>query len=625
MDRNTTFAFILIGAILILWMYLNAPSPEEYQKNQKGKDTTQVVVDSAKIKQEAEKKVEKKKETPPLVEAPADYGKFFSADTAKKNEKTITIENDLAVIELSTKGGNFVRYYLKKFNNWYSAGEENKDPLKQSVQLINYPEGGSYDLAFVTSDGKAINTGRLFFTTDAKKTKYKLTGKDSVTISFKLKAGDGKYINKIYTFYGDKYSINSEIELKGMNSLISNNAYDLVWGNGIRFTEKNSVDEANYSDASVYYGGEQVVVDASDEKKPTEEDFNGRIDWLGVRNKYFAAIIAPKNPSGVDGAYIKGTRQMINKVGVKEFYNAHLIIPFNNQSEVKNSFLLYIGPVDYDILATYNRNLQSIVDFGSFLGLKFLVRPIAEYILLPLFNFLHTFIPNYGWVIIVFSLIIKFVLYPLTKQSYQSMKKMQMLQPKINELKEKYKDDQQKQQKETMKLYSTYGVNPAGGCLPLLLQMPIFVALWGLFKIAIELRQQPFMFWIKDLSAPDEILNLGFKLPLFGIQHISGLALLMGITTFVQQKMSTKDPKQQALVYVMPVMLTLMFMSFPSGLNLYYFMFNVFSIAQQYYINHKHDGMELVPVKNPKKKKGFMQKLMETAEQNAKVQQKKRK
>ena len=200
-----------------------------------------------------------------------------------------------------------------------------------------------------------------------------------------------------------------------------------------------------------------------------------------------------------------------------------------------------------------------------------------------------------------------------------------MLQPKINELKEKYKDDQQKQQKETMKFYSTYGVNPAGGCLPLLLQMPIFVALWGLFKIAIELRQQPFMFWIKDLSAPDEIINLGFKLPLFGIQHISGLALLMGITTFVQQKMSTKDPKQQALVYVMPVMLTLMFMSFPSGLNLYYFMFNVFSIAQQYYINHKHDGMELVPVKNPNKKKGFMQKLMETAEQNSKAQQKKRK
>ncbi|MEO8399429.1 MAG: YidC/Oxa1 family membrane protein insertase, partial [Ignavibacteriaceae bacterium] len=135
------------------------------------------------------------------------------------------------------------------------------------------------------------------------------------------------------------------------------------------------------------------------------------------------------------------------------------------------------------------------------------------------------------------------------------------------------------------------------------------------------LRQQPFLGWITDLSSPDEIFDLGFKLPLFGVQHISGLALLMGITTFVQQKMSVKDPKQQALIYIMPVMLTLMFMSFPSGLNLYYFMFNVFSIAQQYYINHKHDGMVLEPVKNPKKSKGFMQKMMEAAEQNTKAQQ----
>ncbi|MDX1427540.1 MAG: membrane protein insertase YidC, partial [Salegentibacter mishustinae] len=202
--------------------------------------------------------------------------------------------------------------------------------------------------------------------------------------------------------------------------------------------------------------------------------------------------------------------------------------------------------------------------------------------------------------------------------------KMQLLQPKITEIKEKLKDDQQKMSKETMKLYKTYGVNPAGGCLPLLLQMPIFVALWGLFQTAIELRQQPFIFWIKDLSTPDVIYNLGFKLPLFGIQQISGLALLMGITTFIQQKMSMKDPKQQALIYIMPVMLTILFMSFPSGLNLYYFMFNLLSIAQQYYINHKHSDMVLEPVKNQNKKPGFMDRLMEAAEQKSKSQQKRK-
>lgn len=205
------------------------------------------------------------------------------------------------------------------------------------------------------------------------------------------------------------------------------------------------------------------------------------------------------------------------------------------------------------------------------------------------------------------------------------MKKMQLLQPKITELKEKYKEDQQKVQKETMKLYQTYGVNPAGGCLPIVLQMPIFVALWGLFQAAIELRQQPFILWIKDLSAPDVIYDLGFKLPLVGLQEISGLAMLMGITTYFQQKMSIKDPKQQALVYMMPVMLTILFMTFPSGLNLYYFMFNVLSIAQQYYINHKQSDVELVPVDPSKRKKGFMQRLMDSAEQQSKQKQKNRK
>jgi YidC/Oxa1 family membrane protein insertase len=178
--------------------------------------------------------------------------------------------------------------------------------------------------------------------------------------------------------------------------------------------------------------------------------------------------------------------------------------------------------------------------------------------------------------------------------------------------------------KETMRMYKTYGVNPAGGCLPMLLQMPIFVALWGIFRTAIELRQQPFLLWIKDLSQPDVIYDLGFKFPMFGIQEISGLALLMGITTFIQQKMTMKDPKQQAMVYIMPVFLTILFMSFPSGLNLYYFLFNLLSIAQQQYINHQHNGMELVPVKDADKKQGFMTRLMNAAEQQKKNQQKRK-
>jgi len=195
-----------------------------------------------------------------------------------------------------------------------------------------------------------------------------------------------------------------------------------------------------------------------------------------------------------------------------------------------------------------------------------------------------------------------------------------MLQPKIAELKEKFKDDPQKINKETMKLYSTYGINPAGGCLPLLLQMPILVALWGLFNVAIELRQAHFVWWINNLSAPDVIFTLPFRIPLFGINQISALPLLLGITMFIQQKMTVKDPTQKMLVYMMPVMFTLMFMGFPSGLNLYYFMFNLFSIIQQYYVNHSHANVELVPVKNPKKSGGFMSRMMEAAEKQSQNQ-----
>jgi YidC/Oxa1 family membrane protein insertase len=626
MDRNTILAFVLISAILIVWLFLNSPQPPA--PTSKGADSTLGSQDITKEKlQETKQKTGLNTNLSDLKQSydSLKFGLFFTAPHGE--EKIITVENDLVKMELSTRGGNIKKYYLKKFKNWYSIDvEKEKDFYYEHVQLINYSKGGDYNLSFVTSDGKAINTGNLDFSFSGDKNYYKLSKNDSVTLYFSLNVDKNKKIIKSFTAYGDKYVLNTEVELNEMESVISNGAIDLVWDNGIRFVEENTVDEANYSNASAFYGGEQVIIDAKSAGEVVEKDFTGRVDWIAVRNKYFTAIISPKNPNNIDGGYIKGEHAAMNNQGIKETYTTRLIIPLKNANSEKHEFSLYIGPVDYDILKKEGNNLEKIVDFGSFFGLKFIVRPIAEYVLLPLFSFLHIFIPNYGFVIIVFSLIIKIVLYPLTKSSLQSMKKMQLLQPKITEIKEKFKDDAQKMNKETMKLYSTYGVNPAGGCLPLILQMPIFVAMWGLFQVAIELRQQPFLWWIKDLSRPDIIASLPLKIPLFGIDKISGLALLMGITTFVQQKMTMKDPKQQSLVYIMPVMLTLMFMSFPSGLNLYYFMFNLFSILQQFYVNKKHDNVVLEPVaQKPGKKKGFMERLMETAEQSAKAQQQKRK
>lgn len=615
MDKQTTIAFVLIGAILILWMYISAPDPNQQPK--KKENTTQTT-------NQADNKTVK---TDSLSETVVDNKEL----TVRQNnlpqipEESIYIETELARFELSNKGANFKKIFLKKFNNWYSADKKDKQNLGSYVQLIDYKLGGSYDVSFVSIDGRGINTKDFTFNSDKSPSTYTLSKKDSLVLNYSVETEPGRVLTKSYTFFADKYEVKSKISFDGYTNSINTNSYDLIWSNGIRSVERNSVDEANYSNSSVYYGDEQVIVDAKSVGEKEVKEFRGKVDWLTVRNKYFAAIIIPDDPKKVDGAYIEGKRSSVGNDGVHETYNSRLTVQYQNQNVESQTFTLYIGPVDYKELESYGKNLVRIVDFGSFFGLKFIVRPIAEYILLPMFLFLHSIIPNYGFVLLVFSIIIKIIVYPLTKSSYQSMKKMQALQPMITEIKEKFKDDPQKMNKETMKLYSTYGINPAGGCLPMLLQMPVFVALWGMFQSAIALRQQPFFGWIKDLSQPDVIFNLGYKLPLFGVQEISGLALLMGITTFFQQKMTIKDPKQQAMIYMMPVMLTLLFMSFPSGLNLYYFMFNILSIAQQYYINHKGGKVELVPVANPNKKKGFMSRLMEAAEEQAKVQQKKRK
>ena len=624
MDRNTIIAFVLIGAVLVLWLYLNTPETSETQTTEK--ESKELLQTDTIISDKDDGVVIEQPEKTTVKEEPRDSVERLGIFTEHISDagRIITVETNLAIYELSTLGANFHKVYLKNYKNWYSAGiNDNGDYYKTAIQLINYSIGNAYDISFITTDGKAIDTRRLNFSSVSDE-KYTLVKGDSLELEFKLILGNDRSIVKKYKFFSDLYTIESNIDLINMNGLISNNSYDVVWNSGIRFVEENSVNEANYSNASLYYGDEKVVFDAPSDGEKIDADFNGRVDWLALRNKYFAAVIIPSNPSSLEGAYLEGYSEPQPDNGIKEIYGARLIIPFKGTNLEKASFRLYVGPVDYDRLKGIGYNLEALVDFGTFFGLKFIVRPIAEFILLPLFNFIHLFIPNYGFVIIVFSLIIKIVVYPLTKKSYKSMKKMQLLQPKILEIKEKYKDDPQKMNKETMKLYQTYGVNPAGGCLPLLLQMPIFIALWGLFQAAIELRQQPFILWIKDLSRPDVIYDLGFQLPLFGIQQISGLALLMGITTFAQQKMSIKDPKQQSLIYIMPVMLTILFMTFPSGLNLYYFMFNVFSIAQQYYINHKQDDVELKPVDPSKKKKGFMSRLMEAAEQQAKQQKKRR-
>ncbi len=621
MDKQTTLAFVLIGLILIVWLYFNSPAPPPPQ-NQKAQDSTLV---ANKARQDSLKKLAEAEKARLLKEKKAAEEKQAKKETKIQKqtlpEKIITIETDLAKIELTSKGARLRKYYLKKYDTWYAKEiKDTNDFYNTHVQLINVnKEGGDFNLLFLTKAGALVNTKDLDFESNVKGYYYRIPTGDSLVVVYTAKLGEERAIKKVYKFFADDYTAKVDIELVHLDDFISGYRYDVMWSDGINFVEENSVDEARYALAAAYSGGELVKVDASKNEK-VKKELNGKVDWVAVKNKYFTVIVAADKPNSEGGAYIEGYNIEIPNEGEREYYTTSLKVPFNNTEFQKDSYTLYIGPIDYDILKKYGKHFEEVFDWGSFLGLTFLIQPISEYILLPGMKFLHLFISNYGVVLIIISILIKIVLYPLTHKSYMSMRKMQLLQPKIQEIKEKYKGDQQRIQKETMKLYQTYGINPAGGCLPTLLQMPILIALWSLFNVAIELRHQPFIWWITNLSSPDVIYDLGYKIPIFGVDKISGLAILLGITMYFQQKMTVKDPSQKAMIYIMPVMFSLMFMGFPSGLNLYYLMFNVLSIAQQYYINHmKGKDDELKPVKNPKKG-GFMQRMMQAAEQQAKTQ-----
>lgn len=603
MDRNTALAFVLIGLILMVWLWTNSPNPNQLPP--KKQDTTERV-DSLQIEKKQQEPVAKE---PTTVQVDT-LGQYFSKAQTGKGQ-IVTIENDLFTAELTSTGAKINKFFLKNYQEWYGG----------DVQLINSKAGGDFSLTFLTLDGKLINTSGFEFKPEQNRSHFNATDSDSISVSFIMKVSETSSIRKTYTAYKGKYSLKADIEFISMERIISNRMFTINWQNGIRFVEKNTHDEATFAKAVFYAAEEEFDLDASSVNEKYNKDANGVIDWAAIKNKYFAIAIIPEGIDQDGGVTLDGQKFVGRNKSEYENYSITFKQTFKDNSYQKNTYQLYLGPIEYNILNDHYHSLVALVDFGTFFGLTFIVRPIAEYVLLPLFKFLHSFIANFGLVIIIFSLIIKVVLHPLTKQSMKSMKKMSLLQPKMTELREKLKDNPQKMNQEVMKLYKTYGINPAGGCLPILLQMPILIALFGLFRSTIELRHEPFIWWIKDLSIADVVATLPFRIPIFEINEISGLALLLGVTMFLQQKMTVTDPRQKAMVYIMPVMFTLLFNSFPSGLNLYYFMFNLFSIAQQQYMNKFTPALELQPVKETGKK-SFMQKLTERAEESSKERRK---
>ncbi|MDQ3019118.1 MAG: membrane protein insertase YidC [Bacteroidota bacterium] len=584
MEKRSILGFVLIGVVLMIWLYWNSSTQQKMTQNTRPRTT-----DSVSAQEQAQNKT-KDTGLPKSSEMISNdslrndslslkFGSIFSSkaigSTGNTVEKNIFVENEKIQMEFSNFGGGIKKYTIKNYETW------DKKPL----QLVDWKQNKELHLLFTSKDGVLINTKDLVFESNYSEWQKVDLMKDS---SFKLvytlyvTADSTEKISKTYTFFKDLYEFDITYQFDSPKKFIADNKYQVVWESSLNLTEFRSDQEATFSEAFAYMGGELETIDAASPGDSYKEDFNGNTDYVSLRNKYFGIFIIPKDRKG-DGAYLAGYSEKLKDEGIRENYTIAVKMEIKNDKVEKSTFKILITPLDYNILKSYELELEKTLRFS----LDFMVRPIAQYIILPVLFFLHNIIPSWGLVIIIFALLMKIILNPLTKVQMNSMKKMSQLNPKITGIREKYKDDPVKANQQIMKLYKEEKINPAGGCLPMLLQLPILYALFGVFNSTIELRNASFL-WIKDLSSPDVILHLPFKIPLFGIDQISGLALAMGVTMFIQQKMTITDPKQKAMVYIMPVMLTLLFFSFPAGLNLYYFMFNLFSISQQWWTNKKN-------------------------------------
>lgn len=599
--KNSIMAAAMMGLLFVGWIFWQQSTAKNNAADEAVK-SEQVVENQGQNPSDTLAAIDKPAEmkgNDSLTTTPNKSGIFAVAPTGPR--ELVTIETDLFTAKLSSKGGSLVEFTLKDYLKWD----------KTHAQLIAERKGELY-LKFRSDYGEKIDTRDLYFEFDNSQRDYKISGSDSIVIKAIMKLADGGSVEKIFTFRGDKYDFDCAVVVDDMGKYIPKTGYDFCWTGGLAYQEYNSVDEARESKTVVsrYNTIEELT---SPDEETEYEKYEGTINYAAVKLKYFGMAIIPQPAGSYTGTCnVSGQKKKIFNDGVNNIYDVSLRIPYSGERREMN-YKVYLGPLDYDIIKEYG--LKDMVYFGW----RIVIRQIGEYFIMPVFKFLHSLVGHWGLTLILFALLMKLILTPFTLPQMRTTQKTKLLAPVLEKMRAKYADDPKAQQQEQMKIYSEYGINPAGGCLPLMLQMPILFALFSVLRNAIELRQSNCIWWITDLSRPDVIFNLGFSI--FGISQVTGLALLMGITMFFQQKMTVTDPKQKAMVYMMPIMMTIMFAQLPSGLNLYYLTFNLLSIGQQVYINKfSRKKITLEDMKKSPKKEGWMQRKMREAQEMAELQ-----
>ena len=548
MDRNTLLAFFLIALVLLFtpkYMEIFGP-PQTAKENLTTQNTGESQADTLALLNTGAMVNNKTPET------------TFLKD--RESEHIVkTVEMDLYTVKVSSiNGGSIQEFLLKEF----------LAPDSQEVNTIARNNKSNLLIELQDLNGDPINLGGNWVLVE--EPTWSKPGSEQI-LKYSLEVFPNKKINKSLVFIPKTYTVEIQFDFSEIKDMIYRDVR-FSWRGGLATTEKDSIDDKTYFKAIVSQGKELEDLKVKDGDRESKK-LIGSTDWGAIRTKYFVSALIPNAPETIRFV------ELLGESNQQEEYSISFVFDCFQET----SFTLYHGPLEYEKIKDLNVDLDEIMDFGwSF------IRPISKAVLFSLKK-MHDYIPNYGVVLILFSLLVKILVFPLTKKSYQSTSAMQEIQPEINKLREKYKSNPQKLNQATMQLYKNKGVNPLGGCLPMLLQMPLLFALFQVFRTTIELRNEPFIWWIKDLSSPDVIVNLPFTIPLYG-SHIAFLPILMGLSTYAQQKMMSggiQQPQQKLMQNFMLVFFFLIFNNFPSGLNLYYTLFNILTIAQQKLLPNK--------------------------------------
>jgi YidC/Oxa1 family membrane protein insertase len=619
MDKNSILGLLLIGGILIGWLVMSQPSKEELAKQQLTADSlanyeqTQKTLADAAAKTALTKTVQATAAIPDslmnsdsvkaIIKKQA-FGAF--AQAASGTNKSITLENDVLKINLSSKGGRVASVELKNYKTFDGK------PL-----ILFYADSSAQNLSF-TANSLKINTDSLYFTNDVEG--FTVAGDQSKSISLKAYAGDqSKYIEYVYTLKGNDYLVGFTLNAVGLQDVIAANTkkLDLNWTMKLPKQELHTETQQNAS--TVYYMNGEEEVDKLSEATDEKVVMPTKTKWIGFKQQFFTSVLIADK--GFETLGDLESKRVLGGQYIKE-YAANMAIPYTHTAAESFPMKFYFGPNHYQTLKGYDIGLEKQINLGwKIFGW------MNRFLVIPIFNVLDNMNLNYGIIILILTIIIKLLLLPIAYKTVLSSAKMKVLKPEIDALNEKYKDgDAMQKQQATMALYKQAGVNPMAGCIPVLLQMPILIALFNFFPASIEMRQQGFL-WAHDLSTYDSVYDFGFNIPWYG-DHVSLFALLMTGSTLLytwsnSQLMGNTNqmPGMKWMMYLMPILFLGFLNNYSAGLSWYYFLANMFTFGQTWVMQKfviDHDALHRKIQENklkPKKVSKFQQRLEEMAKQ----------